>query len=96
MEPGRAADKEQSYDQPELTKKKSKVYELILDLEKKNKPVSASIIKSLLTGKDHINIGLLSYFQKHIDEIKIKNEIKQISINKYNQSLKSLQKIYTY
>lgn len=74
----------------ELSKKRSKVYELIIDLEKKNKPVSATILKDLLSGKDKIDIGLLSYFQKHIDEIKIKNEIKAISINKYTQSINSL------
>ena len=74
----------------ELSKMRSKVYELIIDLEKKNKPVSAAILKDLLTGKDKIDIGLLSYFQKHIDEIKIKNEIKVISINKYTQSINSL------
>jgi len=74
----------------ELSKNRSKIYELIIDLEKKNKPVSATILKDLLSGKDKIDIGLLSYFQKHIDEIKIKNEIKAISINKYTQSINSL------
>jgi hypothetical protein len=47
----------------DLTKKQIKVYELILDLKKNNKPVSASIIKSLLTGKDNIDVRLLAYFQ---------------------------------
>lgn len=74
----------------ELIKKKGKVYELIIDLEKKNKPVSAAILKELLTGKQKVNIGLLAYFQQHIEEIKIRNEIKKISFNKYHQSLKSL------
>ncbi len=74
----------------ELSKKKGRVYELILELEKKNKPVSAAILKDLLTGKENVNIGLLAYFQKHIDEIKIRNEIKAVSLNKYNQSLNSL------
>lgn len=74
----------------ELSKKRSKVYELIIDLERKNKPVSATILKDLLSGKDKIDIGLLTYFQRHIDEIKIKNEIKAISINKYTQSINSL------
>lgn len=74
----------------ELVKKKARVYELILELEKKNKPVSAAILKDLLTGKEKVNIGLLAYFQKHIDEIKIRNEIKAVSLNKYKQSLQSL------
>ncbi|NCT94302.1 MAG: site-specific integrase [Chitinophagaceae bacterium] len=74
----------------ELVKRKAKVYELIIDLEKKNKPVSAAILKELLTGKQKVNIGLLAYFQQHIEEIKIRNEIKKISLNKYHQSFKSL------
>lgn len=60
----------------ELIKKKGKVYELILEMEKKNKPVSAAILKDLLTGKEKINLGLLAYFKTHIDQIQIRNEIK--------------------
>ena len=41
-------------------------------------------------GKNKIEIGLLAYFERHIEEIKIKNEIKAISINKYKQSLSTL------
>ena len=74
----------------ELAKTRSKVYELIIDLEKKNKSVSASIIKELLSGKEKIEIGLIVYFKRHIEEIRIKNEIKDISINKYTQSLNTL------
>jgi len=76
----------------ELAKKKSRVYELISELEKVNKPVSASILKDLLTGKGKVNIGLLPYFEKHIKEIEIRNEIKPLSVNKYKQSLASLKK----
>ena len=74
----------------ELAKTRSKVYELIIDLEKRNKSVSASIIKELLSGKEKIEIGLIAYFKRHIEEIRIKNEIKDISINKYTQSLNTL------
>jgi len=74
----------------ELSKQRSKIYELIVDLERKNKSVSATILKDLLSGKDNIEIGLLAYFERHIVEIKIKNEIKAISINKYKQSLNTL------
>lgn len=74
----------------ELAKTRSKIYELIIDLEKRNKSVSASIIKELLSGKEKIEIGLIAYFKRHIDEIRIKNEIKDVSINKYTQSLNTL------
>jgi len=75
-----------------LSNKKSRVYELISELESKNKPVSANILKEHLTGKAKINIGVLSYFNKHISEIEIRKEIKPVSVNKYKQSLSSLKK----
>ena len=74
----------------ELAKTRSKVYELIIDLEKMNKSVSATLIKELLSGKEKIEIGLIAYFNRHIEEIRIKNEIKDISINKYTQSINTL------
>jgi len=74
----------------ELAKTRSKVYELIIDLEKRNKSVSASQIKELLSGKEKIEIGLIAYFKRHIEEIRIKNEIKDVSINKYTQSINTL------
>lgn len=76
----------------ELAKKRTNIYELIIDLERKNKAVSATILKDLLSGKNKIEMGLLAYFEQHIVEIKIKNEIKTISINKYNQSVNTLRK----
>jgi hypothetical protein len=74
----------------ELSKMKSKVYELIIDLEKTKKPISTSILKSLLSGKQSIDISLIQYFTKHLSEIQIRNEIKNISIAKYKQSLNTL------
>lgn len=74
----------------ELSKMKSKVYEIIIDLEKTKKPISTSILKSLLSGKQSIDISLIQYFTKHLSEIQIRNEIKNISIAKYKQSLNTL------
>ena len=74
----------------ELSKMKSKVYELIIDLEKTKKPISTNILKSLLSGKQLIDISLIQYFTKHLSEIQIRNEIKNISIAKYKQSLNTL------
>jgi site-specific recombinase XerD len=80
----------------ELIKIKSKVYELVIDLEKRNKPVSATILKTLLSGKDSIDISLTEYFNKHVKELEIRNEIKPISIAKYKQSINSLTKFIPY
>lgn len=80
----------------ELTKLKGKVYELIIDLEKRNKPISAIILKTLLSGKDSIDISLIEFFTKHLNEIEIRKEIKPISIAKYKQSLNSLKEFISY
>jgi len=74
----------------EIAKTRSKVYKIIIDLEKRNKSASASLIKELLSGKEKIEIGLIAYFKRHIEEIRIKNEIKDVSINKYTQSINTL------
>lgn len=74
-----------------LSELRSKAYELFTDRLRQNLPINASILKDLITGKDKAEIGLVSYFEKHIREITLKNEIELISINKYKQSLESLQ-----
>jgi integrase/recombinase XerD len=74
-----------------LSELKSKAYELFTDRIRQNLPINATILKDLLTGKDKAEIGLIRYFQKHINEITLKNEIEKVSLNKYKQSLESLQ-----
>lgn len=69
---------------------RSKAYELFTDRSRQNLPINASILKDLLTGKDKAEIGLISYFEKHIKEITLKAEIEKVSLNKYKQSLESL------
>jgi site-specific recombinase XerD len=44
----------------------------------------------LLAGKQSIDISLIQYFTKHLSEIQIRNEIKNISIAKYKQSINTL------
>lgn len=74
----------------ELLKKRTKAFELLIDLQNKSKPISASIIKELILGKQKIDIGLISYLNKYIEYLDIKKELKKISIDKYRQSAKSL------
>lgn len=73
-----------------LSDKKSAVYAFLEDLEKENKPVSAAILKNLLTGKTMVKTRILDYLKNHIQEIITRAQIKPISINKYKQSLASL------
>ncbi len=78
-----------------LSDLRSKAYELFIDRSRQNLPINASILKDLLTGKDKAEIGLISYFEKHIKEITLKAEIEKVSLNKYKQSLESLQTFIT-
>jgi hypothetical protein len=75
----------------ELIKKRAKAIELMLESQNKNKPISASIIKDLILGKQKINIELISYLKKYTEQLDIKKELKKISIDKYRQSAKSLE-----
>jgi integrase/recombinase XerD len=76
----------------ELLNQKTKVIDHKIELEKNNKPVSATILKELFTGKTTVQSHLLEFLTQYIDELKIKNEIKKISLNKYEQSKKTLSK----
>lgn len=74
----------------ELAAQKNRAYEMVIDLEKAQQPISANIIKELLTGKRTSQETLISYLDKFIKELEIKKEIKPISLNKYRQSKKTL------
>ncbi|MFI5187221.1 MAG: site-specific integrase [Chitinophagales bacterium] len=76
----------------ELLDQKGKILDFKIELEKNNKPVSATILKELYTGKSTVQSHLLDYLVQYIEELKIKNEIKLISLNKYEQSKKTLSK----
>lgn len=75
----------------DLLKKRTRVYELMVELQNKNKPVTATLLKELLIGKQKIETGLIAYFSKYVDELTIKNEIKKLSIDKFRQSIRSLE-----
>jgi site-specific recombinase XerD len=74
----------------ELSSLRNQAYDLFADLKRNNLPITAKIIKNLLTGKEKAETGLLYYFDTHISEISQKGEIQTLSLEKYNQSLKSL------
>jgi integrase/recombinase XerD len=73
-----------------LAEKKSSVYTYLDELEKENKPVTAALLKDLLTGKTRVKIRILEYLENHIQEITIRAQIKTISLNKYKQSQTTL------
>ncbi len=75
----------------ELASLKNQVYDIFTDLKRNNLPVSAKIIKNIITGKEKAEIGLIYYFETHLKEIADKAEIQPLSLDKYRQSLKSLQ-----
>lgn len=74
----------------ELSNLRNLAYDTFAELKRNNLPITAKIIKNLLTGKEKAEIGLLYYFDTHIAEISQKGEIEALSIEKYKQSLKSL------
>jgi integrase/recombinase XerD len=75
----------------ELTKQKSKVMHFKIELEKANKPVSAAILKDLMTGKNKTDVYLIEYLAAYIKELEIRAEIKPVSLAKYTQSKNTIE-----
>jgi integrase/recombinase XerD len=73
-----------------LSEKKAAVYSYLSELEKEKKPVTAALLKDLITGKAQVKINLLEYLERHIQEITTRAQIKTISLNKYKQSQTTL------
>ena len=74
----------------ELTDQKARIYDLLVELQKSNSPISAMILKDLFTGKGSTQKMLIEYFNKYIAELEVRDQIKKISLNKYRQSVHSL------
>ncbi|MBN8667359.1 MAG: site-specific integrase [Chitinophagales bacterium] len=74
----------------ELLNQRAKIYELCIGLEKEGKTVSANLLKELFTGKSRIQVTVIEYLGRYIEELEARNEIKLVSLNKYRQSLNSL------
>jgi integrase/recombinase XerD len=73
-----------------LSEKKAAIYNFVSDLEKEKKPITAALLKDLLTGKAQVKVNLLDYLENHIKEITLRAQIKTISLNKYKQSQNTL------
>jgi site-specific recombinase XerD len=73
-----------------LSDKKAAIYNFVSDLEKEKKPISAALLKDLLTGKAQVKVNVLDYLDNHIKEITLRSQIKTISLNKYKQSQNTL------
>jgi len=73
-----------------LSDKKAAVYNFVSDLEKEKKPITAALLKDLLTGKAQVKVNVLDYLDNHIKEITLRAQIKTISLNKYKQSQNTL------
>ena len=52
-----------------LSEKKAAFYIFWSDLEKEKKPISAALLKDLLTGKAQVKVNVLDYLDNHIKEI---------------------------
>jgi len=75
----------------DLTSMKDKVYNIIKTLEKDNKPVSARILKDLLTEKYKFNTGLIESFDRYLNKLSLAGEVKQETISLFRVSKKHIQ-----
>ncbi len=74
----------------DLIATKNKVYAIIKKLETDKKPVSAVIIKDLLTEKKKFNTGLIESFDRYIDRQKAIGEVGDANMSHYGVAKKHL------
>ena len=78
----------------ELSKLESKVYQIQSMLELEQRPVSARIIKDLLTDKDKVNAYLIEYFEQFLGEKTANPELSPETPALYRQTFNYL-KLFT-
>jgi len=76
------------------------VYSAINFLSKEKRPINAKILKDIIKNDEADSFGILEYFQKHIDQVILANEIKVDSRRRYEDTydhlVEFLQKIKTH
>jgi len=75
----------------ELASIESKVYEIIRELERNKKSVTAHSIKNYLTEKDKINFSLIEYYQTFIARLLKAGEVAEVTVRMYKNTKKHLQ-----
>jgi len=74
----------------DLIATKNKVYAIIKKLEGDKKPVSAVVIKDLLTEKKKFNTGLIESFDRYIDRQKAIGEVGDANVSHFGVTKKHL------
>ncbi len=70
----------------DLIANEQKVYDIVRNLEKTQKPITAHIIKTYLTGKDKVAAYLLEAYDKHMDRLEAGGEVEKETVQRYRES----------
>jgi integrase/recombinase XerD len=70
----------------ELSKLENKIYQLSSLLESEERPVSARILKDMITDKDKVHAYLIEYYDQFISEIAANPELSPETISLYRQT----------
>jgi site-specific recombinase XerD len=70
----------------DLIANEQKVYDIVRNLEKTKKPITAHIIKTYLTGKDKVAAYLLEAYDKHMDRLEAGGEVEKETVQRYRES----------
>lgn len=77
----------------ELAKLENKIYQISSLLESEERPVSARILKDMLTDKDQLHAYLIEYYDKFISEISANPELSPETVSLYRQTFNYVQRM---
>lgn len=70
----------------QLSDTEAEVYEIVKQLEKDNKSISALTIKNYLVRKDKLSYSLLEFYESCIERMRITKEVEDVTIDMYGYS----------
>lgn len=74
-----------------LTSKENEIYEIVRQLEKDKKPLTANTIKNHLTGKDKVNAYLIESFTRYMERLGIAGEVKKETVSLFGVTKKHIE-----
>lgn len=76
----------------ELSETESQVYDIINQLEKDHKKITAITIKNYLTKKDKLNYKIVEYYETFLDRMKKAKEVADVTVDMYGYTKNHLEK----
>lgn len=79
----------------QLSDTENEAYEIVKQLEKDNKSISALIIKNYLVRKDKLSYSLVEFYDACLERMRITNEVEGVTIDMYGYTKKHIENFLT-